>query len=150
MVTFRRVRKFDGGAVRCICVTQPDEPLPIITTAQLEAVRGAAADYIYECADEPPMTETEQMLSLAVGEVLPTSVREQFGDSDQAKLAWVVATCCFVRLAHPDNPRRAAPALYALLDDIEMAAPATWAETYSVVDQLLRQGDLGMDDEAAE
>ena len=143
-------RKFDGGLVRCIGVPKPDDPLPIITTAQLEAVRGAAADYIYECADEPPMTETEQMLSLAVGEVMPTSVRERFGDSEQAKLAWVVATCCFVRLAHPDNPRKAAPALYALLDDIEMAAPATWAETYSVVAELLRQGDLGVDDEAAE
>ena len=72
-------------------------------------------------------------------------VGERFGDSDQAKLAWVVATCCFLRMAHPDNPRRAAVTLYALLDEIELAAPVTWAETYTAVEQMLREGGFEMD-----
>ena len=150
MVTICGDRKTGPIASRQTCVPQPDDPSALITTEQLEAVRGAAADYIHECEDDPPLSETEQMLSLSVGGVMPTHVRGRFGGNHQAMLAWVVATCCFVRLAHPDNARKAAPALYALLDEIEMAAPVTWLETYAVVESILREGGFEMGERVEE
>ena len=107
----------------------------------------AAIDYLRECADDPPLTEAEQVLALAVAHVMPTGVHRRFGDTDQARLAWVVASCCFVRLERPDNARQASVHLYALLDDLEMFAPAAWAETYAVIEQLLGDGRARQEDD---
>ena len=122
-------------------MTHPDDPPKPLTTDRLEAVRAAATDYLRECADDPPMSEAEQVLALSVAGVMPSRVHGQFGNSDQARLAWVVASCCFVRLELPENGRQAAARLYALLDELEMFAPAAWAETYAAIEQLM--GDDG-------
>ena len=106
-------------------------------------MRVAAIDYLRECADDPPLTEAEQVLALAVAHVMPTRVHRRFGDTDQAHLAWVVASCCFLRLERPDNSRQASARLYALLDDLEMFAPAAWAETYAAIEQMLPRGLSG-------
>ena len=87
MVIICADRKTGPIASRQTCVPQPDDPSALITTEQLEAVRGAAANYIHECEDDPPLSETEQMLSLSVGGVMPTHVRGRFGDDHQAMLA---------------------------------------------------------------
>lgn len=124
-------------------MTNPDEPPKPLTTARLEAVREAATNYLRECADDPPLSEAEQVLALAVAGVMPTRVHRRFGDTDQARLAWVVASCCFMRLGLPDGCRGSASRLYALLDELEMFAPAAWVETYAVIEQLL--GDPATD-----
>ena len=107
----------------------------------------AAIDYLRECADDPPLTEAEQVLALAVAHVMPTRVHRRFGDTDQARLAWVVASCCFVRLDLPENGREGATRLYALLDELEMFAPAAWVETYAVIEQLLGDGRARWEDD---
>lgn len=121
-------------------MTNPDQPPEPLTTARLEAVRRAATDYVRECADDPPLTESEQVLAMAIAGVMPTRARQRFGDTDQARLAWVVASCCFVRLGLPDGARRASGRLYALLDELEMFAPAAWVETYAAIEQMLGDG----------
>jgi hypothetical protein len=93
------------------------------------------------------MSEAEQVLALAVAHVMPTRVHAQFGDTDQARLAWVVASCCFLRLERPESDRDASGALYVLLDELEMFAPAAWVETYAAIEQLLGDGSAGRDDD---
>jgi len=118
-------------------VTNPDAPAEPLTTARLEAVRAAATHYLRECADDPPLTAAEQVLALAVAGVMPTIVYRRFGDTDQARLAWVVASCCFLRLELPANEHLTAAGLYALLDELEMFTPAAWVETYAAIERMI-------------
>ena len=118
-------------------MTNPDDPPEPLTTARLEAVRAVALAYLRECADSPPLSDAEQMLALAGAGVMPTRVHSKFGGTDQARLAWVVASCCLLRLERPNNSRHAASSLYVLLDELETFSPAAWVETYAAIGQLL-------------
>jgi len=123
-------------------MTNPDQPPPPITSGQLDDVRALATDYIRECSDHPPLSTGEQGLALALAGAMPSRARQEFGDSPQADLAWVVACAWFLRKAQPRNPRPAAAALYAALDRLEMQNPGDWAGIHNDVEDLLRHGGL--------
>lgn len=120
-------------------MTNPDGPTPPVTTAQLERVRTLAVHYMRECSDDPPLSTAEQALALALAGAMPSDAREMYGDSPQAHLAWVVASCWFLRVVHPESPRLAAAPLYDELDGLEAHAPGEWVVTYSAVREVLRQ-----------
>ena len=65
---------------------------------------------------QPPLTVGEQGLALALAGATPTRARDDFGDSPQSQLAWVVACSWFLRKTRPHNPRRSAAPLYTALD----------------------------------
>ena len=123
----------------------PDTPPPPISTAQLEQVRALATDYVRECSDEPPLAVGEQGLALALAGAMPSRARQEFGDTPQADLAWVVACAWFLRKTTPGNPRRSAGALYAALDRLEMQNPGDWAGIHNDVEGLLRDHGVGPD-----
>ncbi len=124
----------------------PDRPEPPITTEQLEEIRALARGYINECSDEPPLTVGEQGLALALAGAMPSRAREDFGDSPQAELAWVVACCWFLRKTNPESRRRMAGPLYAALARLEMQNPGDWAGIHNDVEGLLREHGLGPDE----
>ena len=68
---------------------------------------------------------------------MPTIVNRRFGDTDQARLAWVVASCCFLRPELPPNEHLTAAGLYALLDELEMFTPAAWVETCAAIERMI-------------
>lgn len=124
----------------------PDAPEPPITTEQLEQIRALASAYIRECSDDPPLTVGEQGLALALAGAMPSQAREDFGDTPQAQLAWVVACSWFLRKTRPHNPRRTALALYAALDRLESQSPGDWAGIHNDVEALLRDNGVDPDD----
>jgi hypothetical protein len=124
----------------------PDGPQPPITTEQLEQIRTLAGDYIHECSDDPPLTVGEQGLALALAGAMPSRARDDFGDTPQAQLAWVVACSWFLRKTRPHNTRRTAAALYAVLDRLESQSPAEWAGIHNDVEALLRDNGVDPDD----
>lgn len=121
-------------------MTHPDKPTPPITTEQLEQIRALASAYVRECSDHPPLTVSEQGLALALAGAMPSRAREEFGDTPQADLAWVVACSWFLRKTHPRNPRNGSAPLYAALDRLEMQNPGDWAGIHNDVEGLLRDG----------
>lgn len=123
----------------------PDAPEPPITTEQLEAIKALARAYVRECSDAPPLTVGEQGLALALAGAMPSSARDDFGDTPQAELAWVVACCWFLRKTRPENPRAMAAPLYAALDRLEMQSPGDWAGIHNDVEKLLRENDVDLD-----
>ena len=122
-----------------------DSPQPPVTTEQLEQVRSLARAYVRECSDEPPLSVGEQGVALALAGAMPSRAREEFGDTAQSDLAWVVACCWFLRKTQPDNPRRMAAPLYAALDRLEMQNPGDWAEIHNDVEGILREDGPGGD-----
>jgi hypothetical protein len=126
--------------------SDPDGPEPPITTEQLEHIRALAQGYIRECSDNPPLTVGEQGLALALAGAMPTRARDDFGDSPQSQLAWVVACSWFLRKTRPHNPRRSAAALYAALDRLESQSPGDWAGIHNDVEALLRENGVDPDD----
>jgi len=120
----------------------PDGPEPPITSEQLEQIRALASDYIRECSDHPPLSPGEQALALALAGAMPSRARDDFGESPQAQLAWVVACSWFLRKTRPDNPRTGALALYAALDRLESTSPGDWAGIHNDVERLLREGGV--------
>ena len=124
---------------------EPDDPEPPITTEQLERIRALASAYIRECSDDPPLTVGEQGMALALAGAMPCKAREDFGDTPQAQLAWVVACSWFLRKTRPDNPRRAARALYSALDLLESQSPGDWAGIHNDVEALLRENGVDPD-----
>lgn len=122
-------------------MTHPDKPTPPITTEQLEQIRALASAYVRECSDHPPLTVSEQGLALALAGAMPSRAREEFGDTAQADLAWVVACSWFLRKTHPENTRHGSAPLYAALDRLEMQNPGDWAGIHNDVEGLLRDGD---------
>jgi|GEM_PF-1061350 hypothetical protein len=123
-----------------------DVPEPPITTRQLENIRTLSRGYIRECSDDPPLSIGEQGLALALAGAMPTNAREDFGDSPQAELAWVVACAWFLRKTTPRNPRAAAQPLYAALDDIETRSPGDWAGIHNDVERLFRESGVDFGD----
>ena len=126
-------------------MSDPDEPHPPVTTEQLEQIRALARAYVRECSDDPPLTVPEQGLALALAGAMPSRAREEFGDTEQADLAWVVACAWFLRKTTPGNSRRSAGALYAALDRLEMQNPGDWAGIHNDVESLLRDRGVGPD-----
>ena len=129
----------------CAHMNDLDSPQPPVTTEQLEQVRSLARAYVRECSDEPPLSVGEQGVALALAGAMPSRAREEFGDTAQSDLAWVVACCWFLRKTQPDNPRRMAAPLYAALDRLEMQNPGDWAEIHNDVEGILRDGGQGGD-----
>jgi len=119
-------------------MSDPDGPESPITSEQFEQIRSLARAYVRECSDNPPLSVSEQGLALALAGAMPTRAREDFGDSPQADLAWIVACCWFLRKTHPQNARRMAAPLYAALDRLEMQNPGDWAEIHNDIEGLLR------------
>ncbi len=123
-------------------MSDPDRPQPPVTTEQLEQVRSLARAYVRESSDHPPLTASEQSLAMALAGAMPSRAREEFGDTPQSGLAWVVACAWFLRKTYPGNERSAAAALYAALDRLEMQNPGDWAGIHNDVEDLLRHGGL--------
>jgi hypothetical protein len=121
----------------------PDGPRPPIRTEQLERIRTLAGTYIRECSDAPPLSIGEQGFALALAGAMPTRARDDFGDSPQADLAWIVACAWFLRKTRPSNPRAAAHELCEALDHLETVNPGDWAGIHNDVAGLLRDSGLG-------
>ncbi len=99
--------------------------------------------YVRECSDAPPLLIGEQGLALALAGAMPTRAREDFGDSPQADLAWIVACAWFLRKTRPRNPRAASCELYEALDHLETVNPGDWAGIHNDVEGLLRDHGIG-------
>ena len=141
----RRPVRSPPGSGDCRAMTHPDLPIPPITSAQLEQIRTLATAYARECSDNPPLSVSEQGLALALAGAMPSRAREEFGDTPQADLAWVVACSWFLRKTHPSSARQSAPALYEALDRLEMQNPGDWAEIHNDVEGILREDGPGGD-----
>lgn len=122
-------------------MNDPDRPQPPVTTEQLDQVRSLARAYVRECSDDPPLTVGEQGLALALAGAMPSRAREEFGDTAQTDLAWVVACSWFLRKTHPQNARHGAAPLYTALDRLEMQNPGDWAGIHNDVEGILHEGD---------
>ena len=129
---------------------EPDGPGPPISTQQLEQIRALARAYIRECSDDPPLAVGEQGLALALAGAMPSRARDDFGDTPQAELAWVVACCWFLRKTTPQSERRMAAPLFAALDRLEMQNPGDWAGIHNDVEDLLRDNGLDPDNWAGD
>jgi hypothetical protein len=126
-------------------MTDPDRPTPPITWEQLQQVRALASAYVRECSDNPPLSVSEQGLALALAGAMPSQARDDFGDTPEAELAWVVACSWFLRKTHPASARQASVPLYAALDRLEMQNPGDWAGIHNDVEGLLREDGGGAD-----
>lgn len=107
-------------------------------------MRSLAIAYVRECSDAPPLSVGEQGLAPALAGAMPTRARQEFGDTPQAHLAWVVACAWFLRKTHPGNDRRSAPPLYEALAQLEMQNPGDWAGIHDDVESILRDDDDGL------
>ncbi|MBM3664390.1 MAG: hypothetical protein FJW92_01155 [Actinobacteria bacterium] len=125
--------------------SRPRWPQPPITTEQLEQIRVLARAYVRECSDDPPLTVGEQGVALALAGAMPSRAREDFGESPQAELAWVVACSWFLRNTHPSSSRRMSVPLYAALDRLEMQSPGDWAGIHTDVEALLWEHGVDSD-----
>jgi hypothetical protein len=120
-----------------------------ITHTQLEKAHELVQDYLQECYDNLPLHLNEQSVALAATGLVPTSEHTKFVASDDnpnVQSAWVLATCWFLRMMHPDPLRKAGRPLYKFLDEMELDSPAAWAETHNNVAQIIRDSGHDVDE----
>lgn len=120
-----------------------------ITNELLDHAHNLVRDYLQECYDNLPMSTNEQNLALAATGLIPTGRATEFLVTDEnpnAQAAWVLATCWFLKLVHPDPIREAGRPLYQFLDHLELQDPGAWAQTHNDVAKVISDAGHEIDD----
>jgi hypothetical protein len=117
-------------------------------TTTLKEVREHVHNYVQECSNNMPLRSVyEQTLVLAYANVMPDELPPYFDRSaDNAQDSWLIATCWFLKLMHPDPLRESGVALYKALSQMELEEPGRWAQVYSEVDSLIQESGSNIDD----
>jgi len=111
----------------------------LIEPEKLDNAFELIANYLQECYDNLPLQMHEQSLALAACGLVPSHAITQVDTTDpNAKTAWVLACCWFMRLMYPDPIRESGKPLYSLMDELELDSPGDWANTHNEVASIIR------------